>query len=118
MKPQFIFGLVLIAAGAVGLSIANVSLTERKTVLEAGPTNITQDREKVIPTPTVVGVIAVVAGAGLLFFGRGRPKLDGPLQGPGKADVVLGEPVENDLNSARLHHPFQAMVAVLAPDRP
>ena len=72
MKPQSIFGLVLIIAGVVGLLIANVSFTERKTVLDAGPIKITQDQERVIPIPTIVGVIAVVAGAGLLFFGRSR----------------------------------------------
>lgn len=72
MKPQSIFGLVLIAAGVVGLLVANVSFTERKTVVDAGPIKITQDQEKVIPIPTIVGVIAVVVGAGLLFFGRTR----------------------------------------------
>src|SRR5258708_3746162 len=36
------------------------------------------------------------------------------LQRPGEADVVLGEPVENDLHAARLHHPFQPVIAVFA----
>lgn len=72
MKPQSVFGLVLIVAGVAGLLIANVSFTERKTVLDAGPIKITQDQERVFPIPTIVGVIAVVAGAGLLFFGRSK----------------------------------------------
>ena len=72
MKPLPLLGIVLIVAGVIGLIVANVSFTERKTVLDAGPIKITQDQEKVIPIPTIAGVIAVVAGVGLIFLGRSR----------------------------------------------
>jgi hypothetical protein len=72
MKPLPLLGVVLIVAGVIGLIVANVSFTERKTVLDAGPIKITQDQEKVIPIPTIAGVIAVVAGVGLIFLGRSR----------------------------------------------
>src|SRR6266851_8884677 len=38
-------------------------------------------------------------------------------QRPGEADVVPGQPVEHDLDTARLHHPFQTMIAIFAADR-
>src|SRR5262245_42962590 len=38
-------------------------------------------------------------------------------QRPGETDVVLRKAVEHDLHPARLHHPFQPVVAVLAADR-
>jgi len=63
-------GLVLIALGVVGLVVANVSFTERKTVLDAGPIKITQEQEKTVPIPTIAGIAAVVVGLGLIFVGR------------------------------------------------
>ena len=41
MKPIAMLGFVLIALGVVGLVVVNVSFTERKTVLDAGPIKIT-----------------------------------------------------------------------------
>ena len=70
MKPIVMLGLVLIALGVVGLVVANVSFTERKTVLDAGAIKITQEQEKVIPIPTIAGIAAVVVGLGLIFVGR------------------------------------------------
>ncbi len=70
MKPLALIGVVLIALGVVGLVVANVSFTERKTVLDAGPIKITQEQEKTIPIPTIAGIAAVVVGLALVFAGR------------------------------------------------
>jgi hypothetical protein len=70
MKPLTIFGVLLIAIGVAGLAIDNISFTERKTIVDAGPLKVTADEQRTIPVPTIAGVIAVVAGAGLLFMGR------------------------------------------------
>ena len=70
MKPLTIFGVLLIAIGVAGLAIDNISFTERKTIVDAGPLKVTADEQRTIPIPTIAGVIAVVAGAGLLFMGR------------------------------------------------
>jgi len=70
MKPLTIFGVLLIAIGVAGLVIDNISFTERKTIVDAGPLKVTADEQRTIPVPTIAGVIAVVAGAGLLFMGR------------------------------------------------
>lgn len=70
MKPLTIFGVLLIAIGVVGLAIDNISFTERKTIVDAGPLKVTADEQRTIPVPTIAGVIAVVAGVGLLFMGR------------------------------------------------
>jgi len=72
MKPIALFGVVLIALGIVGLVVANVSFTEHKTVVDAGPLKITQDQEKTIPIPTIAGVVAVVAGLALVAVGFRR----------------------------------------------
>ena len=70
MKPIAILGVLLIAIGVAGLLIANISFTEKKVVVDAGPLKITADQQRTIPIPTIAGVIAVVVGAGLLFYGR------------------------------------------------
>lgn len=70
MKPAVIFGILLIAIGIAGLAIDNISFTERKTIVDAGPLKVTADEQRTIPIPSIVGVIAVVAGAAMLFMGR------------------------------------------------
>ena len=70
MKPIAILGVLLIALGIAGLVIDNISFTERKVIVDAGPLKVTADEQRTIPIPTIAGVIAVVVGAGLIFFGR------------------------------------------------
>jgi hypothetical protein len=70
MKPIPVIGVVLIVLGVIGLVVANVTFTEHKTVLDAGPIKITQDQEKIVPIPTLAGIVAVVVGLGLVFLGR------------------------------------------------
>jgi hypothetical protein len=70
MKPMAILGVLLIAIGIAGLAIDNISFTERRTIVDAGPIKVTADEQRSIPIPTIVGVIAVVAGAALFFLSR------------------------------------------------
>jgi hypothetical protein len=70
MKPLGILGILLIVVGVAGLAIDNISFTERKTIIDAGPVQVTADEQRTIPIPTIAGVAAVVAGAALLFLGR------------------------------------------------
>ncbi len=70
MKPIAILGIVLIVAGIAGLGIANISFTEQKTVIDAGPLKVTTAEQHNIPIPTVAGIAAIVVGLGLVFMGR------------------------------------------------
>jgi hypothetical protein len=70
MKPLVIFGIMLIAIGIAGLVIDNITFTEKKVVIDAGPLKVTADQQRTIPIPSIAGVIAIVAGAGMIFFGR------------------------------------------------
>lgn len=70
MKPIAVLGVFLIAIGIAGLVIANISFTEKKVIVDAGPLKVTADQQRNIPIPTIAGVIAIVVGAGLLFYGR------------------------------------------------
>lgn len=70
MRPLVIFGVMLIAIGIAGLAIDNISFTEKRTVVDAGPLKVTADQQRTIPIPSIAAVIAIVAGAGMIFFSR------------------------------------------------
>jgi hypothetical protein len=70
LKPLVVFGIMLIAIGIAGLVIDNISFTEKKVVIDAGPLKVTADQQRTIPIPSIAGVIAIAVGAGMIFFGR------------------------------------------------
>ena len=70
MRPLVVFGILLIAIGIAGLVIDNISFTEKRVVVDAGPIKVTADQQHTIPIPSIAGVIAIFAGAGMVFLGR------------------------------------------------
>ena len=70
MRPLFVGGILLIALGLAGLVIDNISFTEQKVVVDAGPIKVTEAHQHNIPIPSIAGVIAIVAGAAMAFYGR------------------------------------------------
>jgi hypothetical protein len=70
MRPLVIFGVLLIAIGIAGLVIDNISFTEKRVVVDAGPIKVTADQQRTIPIPSIAGVLAVIAGVGMIFYGR------------------------------------------------
>ena len=72
MKPLALVGVLLIVLGVIGLVVENVSFTERKTVLDVGPIKVQADEQRIVPIPTVAGIVAVAVGLGLLFMSRKR----------------------------------------------
>ena len=70
MKPLVVFGIMLIAIGIAVLVIDNITFTEKKVVIDAGPLKVTADQQRTIPIPSIAGVIAIAVGAGMIFFGR------------------------------------------------
>ena len=70
MKRLAMVGVVLIVLGIVGLAVDNISFTERRTVVDAGPLKITADQQRTVPIPTIAGIAALVVGLGLVFMSR------------------------------------------------
>ena len=70
MRPLVVFGILLIAIGIAGLVIDNISFTEKRVVVDAGPIKVTEAHQHSIPIPSIAGVIAIVAGAAMAFYGR------------------------------------------------
>jgi hypothetical protein len=69
MKPLSIAGIVLIALGLAALAYQGFTYRTRETVIDIGPIKATAERQKTVPLPPIVGIVAVIAGVGLLVAG-------------------------------------------------
>lgn len=56
------FGLILIAIGIIMFVWTGFSYTKKEKVLDAGPIEISADKEKTVNWPPYVGGIVLVAG--------------------------------------------------------
>lgn len=72
MRMMTVVGVLLIVLGLVALAYQGISYTTRETIIDVGPLEATAERERTVPLPPVLGVVAVVAGVGLLIAGRRR----------------------------------------------
>ncbi|HEY4757429.1 MAG TPA: DUF3185 domain-containing protein [Chthoniobacterales bacterium] len=69
MKPAGIIGIILIIVGVVALALGGISYTKREKVINAGPLQVSADREKTIPLPPILGGICLVGGIVLVIVG-------------------------------------------------
>jgi len=69
MKPIAVAGLVLLVLGVVALAYQGFTYTSRETVIDIGPITATADRQKTLPIPPVLGILAVAGGVALLVVG-------------------------------------------------
>ena len=77
MRPLAVAGIVLVVLGLVALAYQGITYTSRETVVDIGPLHATADRQKTVPLPPVLGIVAVAGGVVLLaietaLFGRAR----------------------------------------------
>ena len=70
MKPIAILGVVLIVLGVAGLFFSRVSWTETKPVVKLGPLQVNSQEDHTVWIPTAAGIVAVLAGLGLVFAGK------------------------------------------------
>jgi hypothetical protein len=69
MKPMALVGLLLLVLGLGALVYQGITYTSRETVIDVGPIHATADREKTLPLPPIVGIVAVAGGVVLLVAG-------------------------------------------------
>ena len=72
MKPLALIGVVLIVLGIIALAYQGITYTTREKVIDLGPLKASVEKEKTIPLPPVLGGLAVVAGAFLVWMGARR----------------------------------------------
>jgi len=73
VKAMTLIGIALIILGAVALVYQGITYTTRERVVDLGPLKITADKDKNIPLPPIVGVLALAAGVSLVIVGARKP---------------------------------------------
>jgi len=68
MTVMRIAGAALVAIGLVAVIWGGVFWTDRETVLDAGPLEVTAEKREGVPIPPVAGALAVIAGIVLLVI--------------------------------------------------
>jgi drug/metabolite transporter (DMT)-like permease len=66
MTTKRMIGLALIVIGIVALVWGGVFWTDRETVIDAGPLQVTADEREGVALPPILGVIALIGGIVLL----------------------------------------------------
>jgi hypothetical protein len=69
LKPLSVAGIVVIVLGLAALVYQGITYTSRETVVDIGPLHATADRQKTLPLPPVLGMVAVAGGVALLVAG-------------------------------------------------
>lgn len=72
MKATLILGIILIVIGIVSLAFGGFTYTEKESVVQVGPVEVTaQERKKFPISPAAAGVM-VAAGLVLVIVGSSR----------------------------------------------
>lgn len=66
MKLGTVVGLVLIVLGILGFALGGFSFTHKEKVVDLGPIEATADKKEKVAIPPLVGIVAIVAGVGLV----------------------------------------------------
>jgi hypothetical protein len=69
MKPLSVIGIVLVVLGVLALVYQGFTYTTKETVIDLGPIHATADRQKTVPLPPVLGILAIAGGVALLVVG-------------------------------------------------
>lgn len=67
-----IVGIILLVVGLAALVLPSLSFTRKEKVLDVGPIEAVAERRETVPLPPILGVSALVIGAGLLIAGVTR----------------------------------------------
>ncbi len=70
MKPSVMLAILLIAGGVIAVAYQGITYTTREKVVDVGSIHVMADKTKSFPLSPVLGVLAIVGGAVLLFAGK------------------------------------------------
>lgn len=72
MSARRIVGLVLVVFGIVALAWGGVFWTDRETVIDAGPLEVTTEEREGVSVPPAIGIVSLVGGILLLVIPERR----------------------------------------------
>lgn len=64
------FGIILIIAGAAMLIWSGFSFTKKEKIIDAGPLEVSADKQERVTWPPYAGAILVVGGVVFVLMGR------------------------------------------------
>jgi uncharacterized membrane protein HdeD (DUF308 family) len=64
-----ILGIVLIVAGIVALVYGGFSYSTTKKDVDMGPIQVSHKQNHSVPLPPILGVVGIIAGGALVYFG-------------------------------------------------
>ncbi|HLE43426.1 MAG TPA: DUF3185 domain-containing protein [Methylomirabilota bacterium] len=67
-----VVGIVLIVLGVIALVYQGITYTTREKIIDLGPLKAEVEKEKTIPLPPILGVVAIAGGVVLLVVGGRR----------------------------------------------
>lgn len=70
MKTNTVLAIMLIAIGILALTYQGITYTTQEKVVDFGPIQMTAKKQKTLPLPPVVGIVALVGGIVLLVRGK------------------------------------------------
>jgi drug/metabolite transporter (DMT)-like permease len=68
LRPLAWIGVVLIVAGIVVVAMRGIQYTKSRNEVDVGPLKVTSQERGLVPP--IAGIVAIVAGAVLVFAGR------------------------------------------------
>jgi uncharacterized membrane protein HdeD (DUF308 family) len=69
MKLVPLVGVALIVLGVLALAYQGITYAAREKIIDLGPLKASVDKEKSIPLPPIVGVVALAGGVVLVIAG-------------------------------------------------
>lgn len=70
MNPTKMIGIILIAAGCLGLAFGGFSYTKETTGMKLGPLELKVQEKKTVNVPLIISAGGIVLGVFLLVVGR------------------------------------------------
>ena len=70
MKPAGFIGIILIVVGIIALAYGGFSYTKREKIIDAGPLQVSADKEHTVPLPPILGALALAGGVVLVIVGN------------------------------------------------
>src|ERR1044071_8502614 len=75
MRPIAVIGIIFIVIGIIALAYQGLTYTTKEKVVDLGPLKVEAKREKTIPLPPVLGVLALGVGVRLARGSRAPPRI-------------------------------------------
>ena len=72
MNAGKLVAFALIVAGVLGLAYGNFTYTKETHKADVGPITLTVKDKETVNVPAWAGVVAILVGGGILFFGGRR----------------------------------------------